>query len=72
MRTIGNDKIIIVEVQDDRFFIQSNELAYGRWIYNSELKKLIENKSPLQTDSKTDSKKIYNCSPNAVKDKGGK
>jgi len=38
----GNEKIEIQEIQDERFWIYSTILGYGKWIYNSELKKLIE------------------------------
>jgi len=37
-----NNKISVIEVQDDRFWIHSKELGYGKWIYNSELKKLVK------------------------------
>lgn len=44
MRTIRNEDIVITDVQDERIWIQSDSLGYGRWIPNSELRNLIENK----------------------------
>jgi Zn-finger nucleic acid-binding protein len=44
MKPIGNDKIQITQVQEERIWIHSCELAFGKWISNEELKQLIERK----------------------------
>ena len=43
-KIIGNKKIEITEIQDDRFWFHSKKLGYGKWIYNSELRELIKTK----------------------------
>ena len=45
MKPIGTKKIMITEAQDTRFWIHSEELGFGKWIYNSELQRLIGSKS---------------------------
>lgn len=45
MKPVGNKKIKVTEIQDERIWIHSSELGFGKWIYNSELQKLIGSKS---------------------------
>ena len=42
---VGNKNIEITEVQDERIWIHSEELGFGKWIYNSELQLLIGRKA---------------------------
>ena len=37
-----NKEIKIGEIQDERIWIHSNKLGYGRWIWNSQLTLLIQ------------------------------
>ncbi len=44
-KKIGNDIIEISHIQEDRIWIHSNYLGYGKWIYNNELEKLIDERN---------------------------
>ena len=47
----GNKIIEIQEVQEDRIWIHSTYLGYGKWIYNNELEKLIDELSKREKNN---------------------